>query len=71
MSIPPHYPVRSDESKKDRAKIKYRIRKSDKRRESTVEDKSRHATLYRVHIQRMIIQAAYSSRAHHDALYCV
>ena len=66
--MPPRSPVRAGESKKDRAQRKYRIRKSNKRRESTVKDKSHHAILERVHIQIMSIHAVDLSRAHHDAL---
>ena len=69
--MPPRSPVRAGESKKDRAQRKYRIRKSNKRRESTVKDKSHHAILERVHIQIMSIQAADVSISHHAALESV
>ena len=54
----PRSPVQAGESKKDRARRKDRIRKSNKRRESTVEDKLHHAALQCVHIQRISTQAA-------------
>ena len=69
--MPPCSLVRAVESNKDRAWLKYSIRKSYKRRESTVEDKAYRSTLQRVQSQRISIQAAELSRAHHYALECV
>ena len=66
--MPPGSPVRASEIKKDRARKKYRIRKGNKIRESTVKDKAHHAVLERVCIQRMSIQGAESSRAYHATL---
>ena len=66
--MPPRSPVQSGESKKDGAWQKYRIGKSNKRRESTVEDKAHHAALDCVHIQIISIESAESSRAHHATL---
>ena len=54
--MPPHYPVLAGEIKKEGYRQKYRIRKSNKRRESKVEDKAHHAKLERVRIQRMGIK---------------
>ena len=64
----PHSLLRSGEIKKDRSQKKCRIRKSNRRREITVEDKSHHTVLERVRIQIMSIQAVGSSIAHHASL---
>ena len=64
----PRSPVQAGESKKDRARRKYSIIKSNKRRESTVRDKAHLAVLERVRIQRISIQAAGFPRAHHATL---
>ena len=66
--MPPRSPVRAGEIKKDRARQNDRIRKTNKRREITVEDKAHRAALKRVCIQRIIIQEAESSRAQHATL---
>ena len=47
---------------------KNRIRKSNKIRERTVKDKAHHATLKRVQMQRMSINALESSREHRVTL---
>ena len=68
MLIQPHSPVQAGESKKYRARRKDRIRKSNKIRESTVEDKAHHVAIDPVRLQKIIIQAAGSSGAHRSAL---
>ena len=65
--MPPRSPVRTVESKKDRAQRKDRIRKSNKRRESTVKDKAHHSALYRVHIQKLLYK--HQSRQDHTLLH--
>ena len=60
--------VRGSESKKYRSWQKYIIIKINKRRESTVEDEARRATLQHVCIQITSIHASEPSIAQHDAL---
>ena len=50
--MPPCSPVKAGESNRYRVQKKDRIGKSIKIREITVKDKSHHATLERVYIQR-------------------
>ena len=49
--MPPHSPVQAGETKKDIYRQNYRIRKSNKRRESTAEDKAHTVILECVCIQ--------------------
>ena len=51
----PCYPVQAGEYNEYRAWQKDSIRKSKKRRESTIGDKSHNAALERVHIQRDLV----------------
>ena len=63
--MPSRNPLLSGEIKKYRARQKDTIRKSNKIRESTVEDKAHHAAFEHFHIQIMSVQAEDPSRAYH------
>ena len=68
MLISPHSPVTTGLSLGISARRKDRIRKINKIRESTVEDKAHHVALEPVRPQIIIIEAAGSSGAHRSAL---
>ena len=58
MLMTPRSILRAGESNKDRSLQKDRIIKSNKIRVNTVKDKSFHAILEHVHVQRISIQSS-------------